>query len=307
MTDRFNIYKTKITSPSYGIKLIQDNIDPHNLRSLSAFNLFGFMLFTYPKSWNVFNKDFIFGQYILDRNINEKNIPHNLICITNQYYEMFESQFSINKTIRKYLRHPKKNLLLILDKKKLLLKGKVRSLDEEQFVKSIFTYEEIYHEINSIYELNNFQFLFQNSKNLYFQDMAILINEISGVKIKNFSEFFDKIFEFPYLPIWSFFTQIFGPKCLYLPSTEIEYKYLINFFLKRIELKYSEIGALLKKLVNQLRSTRVAFLNPNLRKKMMDSTFYRNLVILDDKIMNLNDELLKNRFYQYIYYLYSLR
>jgi len=298
--DILNFYKLKVCNP--GIKIIYDNIQYHDLRSFPLLNYFGFNFFTYPYSWwKVFKADFLPYQYIPDRSLTAENLPKNLVCITNQYYETNEPIYSINKTIKKFITKSENNLVLLLDKKNLEIKGKVRPLDEEAFIQCAYSYEEIYNEIKKKYYDVGFEFLFQNTKNLFFQDMAILISEISDEEIKNFKDFFNNIYKYPYSPIWPFFTKIFGRKGSSIPTTRIERETLTKFFQRRFELKQSKLEKILKKFLEELNLTYLHLLDPILLRRNVNANFSQKIEKFKRRIYNIqDDDILRNKFLSYI-------
>ncbi|MHA1232444.1 MAG: hypothetical protein ACTSPQ_17575 [Candidatus Helarchaeota archaeon] len=296
--DKFEIYKSKIISYQYGIKLIYDEIKYHHLRALGLMEFFGFDKFTYPRSWRYLS-DIYNGTYILDRDLNKNNLPQNLVCITNQYYEIYESQFSINHTIRKYLSSLDKNLVIITDKKKFNIRGKQRPLDEEYFIECIFSYENLYNEVNKYYENYGLQLILQNTKNLYFQDMSLLIYEISNIEINTIKEFFENLFQFPYLPIWNYFTLVFGSKGQNLPLIKYDLNNLTNFFNRRLEIRNSVLKRILKKFSEQLFLEHIELLDMRIRKNKISNEIKEKIRKFKNKISSLNEELLERRFKKY--------
>lgn len=296
--DLFNIYKTKVCS--FGIKIIYDDIRYHNLRSIPVLNYLGYKRFTYPKSWQGYDIDLIPYEYIKDRELDAEFLPKNLVCITNQYYEREESQFSINKTIKKYLADRESNLVLVIDKKDLDIKGKLRPLDEEYFINCIFTLEDIYQSIEERYLLQDLHFKFHNTRNLFFQEMSILIKEISNDEVINFKDFFELIFDYPYLPLWNFFIEIFGFKGFNIPATKNERKPLKNFFMRRIEQKDLKLERMLKRFIDNLNLKYIHLLNPHLLKKTVHSNFKDKIDEFIKKILTIDDESIRNRLLIYL-------
>ncbi|MHA1327031.1 MAG: hypothetical protein ACTSRH_06885 [Promethearchaeota archaeon] len=303
---KFNILYDIITSPTYGIKLIHDEIKYHNLRSQSLMEFFGFEKFTYPKSWiyssDTHLYDIYYGEYILDRKLLKNNLPDNLICITVQYYEENESQYSINHTIRKYLNARNKNLVIITDEKNFEIRGKQRPLNEEYFINHILSYDKLFNEVLNYYMNFGFHLKLQNSKNLYFHDMSLLIYEITNIEITSFKEFYNNLFQFPFLPIWNFFTNIFGKKGQKLPLMKTDLERLTNFFIKRLEVQNSILKSLLKNFTEDLYSKHIEFLDEKLRNRKITSEMRKNIRIFKKKISNLKEKLIQKRFIKYFNY-----
>ncbi len=294
--DLFEIYKSKICST--GIKIIYDSVEYTYLRTIPLLNYFSFNIFTYPYSWRGgYNNDFSDYQYILDKFLMSDNLPENLVCITNQYYEENEQQYSINKTIRKYLKNKNHNLIIVIDKKNLSIKGKFRPLDEEYFIHFIYSYDELYQNLRQKYNQEGFSFSFQNSKNLFFQELSILIELISNDKIVNFKDLFENLIYYPYLPIWHFFSQLFGRKGTSIPSSRREIAQLANFFQIRFEMKKSKIEKILKKFLEELSLTNIHLLDPVNIRKIIKNGFSQELEKFKNRINNIQDKTMKRRFY----------
>ena len=219
------------------------------------------------------------------------------MCITNQYYEEYEQQFSINKTIRKYLKNKNHNLIIVIDKKNLSIKGKFRPLDEEYFIHFTYSYDELYQNLREKYNLEGFSFSFQNSKNLFFQELSILIELISNDKIVNFRDLFENLFYYPYLPIWHFFSQAFGRKGTSMPSSRKEIAQLANFFQIRFEMKKSKIEKILKKFLEDLSLTSIHLLDPINIRKIVKNGFSQELGKFKNRINKIQDETMKRRFF----------
>lgn len=284
---------------SPGIKILHDNIKYHNLRSIDLLSYFGFDLFTYPHSWRVYNADFTPYRYILDKNLNSMDLPKFLVCITNQHYEESFSVYSIKKTINSFLANPENTLILVLDKSDLEIKGKFRPLDQEPFINCNFSFEEIYSQVKGSYKAEQFEFIFHNSKNLFFQDMTILVSEISNEDVKNFKEIFENIYKFPYLPIWSFFTESFGRKGEKLYATKNELKRIITFFRRRVEVSESIMKGSLRLFLDEIISN-LDFIEPIINRKKVRAAFLPQIKKFAERVKNIEDELLRNRLIKYI-------
>ncbi|MHA1756752.1 MAG: hypothetical protein ACTSVV_08285 [Promethearchaeota archaeon] len=294
-----NVIFNKLKSPKYGIKLIYDDIEKAHLRSLGAIDFFGFNQYTFPKSWKIYETDIYNGQFILDRNLNSDNLPPHLICLTNQYYETYESMYSINKTIKLYLNNTYKNLILVVDTEKLWIKGKVRPLNEEPFINEIFSYDDLFKIIQKEYENNNFYFLLQDTKNLYFQDLSILIDKICNEEINRLEDLFNNIFKYPFLPIWNFFSSIFGQKGSNIPLQNEQFSKFLKFFIRRIETKESKLKKILKNFINELYPNNIDYLDENLRKNKLTNQIYNNASKFYKKILMIDQPLLKRRFFKF--------
>ena len=294
----FDIYKAKICSS--GIKIIYDETEYHYLRSIPLLNFLGYDLFTYPYSWSVYNSDFTSYKYIIDKELRVKKLPEKLVCITNQYYEKQETQFSINKTIKKYLLNPNCSLLLFLDKKDLEIQGKLRPLNEEHFIKYVYSYDEIYRNIREKYEDEGLDFTFHNTKNLYFQDISILIQKISNDEVVNYRDLFENMCLYPYLPIWGFFTKIFGTKGHYIPAKKNEKKILLSFFQKRIELRSTRLEKSVKIFLDELIQRYIHCLNPVLLRQNIKVNFQTQIDEFKKTVKNFKDELIRKRFLAYL-------
>ncbi|MHA1280970.1 MAG: hypothetical protein ACTSQP_00575 [Promethearchaeota archaeon] len=292
--NRINIYFENILST--GIHIVYDNVNYHHLRSIPFLYHLNFTNYTYPKKWNNLNKDFIPYNYILDRDILRDNLPEKLVCITNQYYEINESQYSINKTIKKFINSPN-TLILVLDKRNFEIMGKMRPLEEENFITYIYSYDELYNMIRQLYQNEGFSFILKNTKNLFFQDNALLLNEIDGIEINTFDDFFKNLINCPYLPIWDFFSYIFGIRGEYLEREKI--KKLISFLRYRIELKYSQLKKFINSLFDNLLDN-THYLDPVYRIKITKEGYNNEFNNFRRKLEEIKNELLKQKFLKYL-------
>jgi len=294
----FEIYRNELDSP--GIKIIYDIKEFHHLRSIPLLNYFRLNIFTFPYSWRkAFQNDIFTYEYILDRNLDKKNLPRNLVCISIQYYETNESVYSINKTIKKFIANPTHNLILVLDRKDLEIKGKVRPLDEEEFIRNTYSFEELYEIVKERYKNEGFKFNFHNSHNLYFQDLTILISKISNEDVRDFKKMFKNLINYPYLPVWNFFTSILGRKYEKMNNFREMIENLVVFFKRRLEIKASIVKKTMHDLLDQLNN-HVDLLDPSTRKRLTIENFSEQIKIFKKRIETINDPLLKMRYLNYI-------
>ena len=130
--------------------------------------------------------------------------------------------------------------------------------------------------------------------------VSILIQKISNEEVINYRDLLENMCLYPYLPIWSFFTKIFGTKGHDIPATKNEKKTLLSFFEKRIELRGKRLEKSVKIFLDELIQRYNHCLNPVLLSQNIKVNFHRQIDEFKKAVKSFKDELIRKRFLAYL-------
>lgn len=257
-----------------GVEVI---LEPMNfeglLRSLELVYLFNFRDVTCPISWiGLQEKIPLFGEEKQPNNLKhhhfkdlkielDNNKISKLVCVTNLEIETMKSKFSI-KNIVNYFKNDeskKKILLLIIDDKNFKIHGWQRKLKNLSFVGIKFEkYLKLLQKVKNVFKKANLNFCLNENENLYFQQIAMFHNEISGVKPKSFLELFYDLSAKPYSPLWKFLLEFKRNKNLinelYEKQPRTKGFRFFNTYLKKLNVKLEGVNEK-NEFLNILKST----------------------------------------------------
>lgn len=188
------------------------------LRALPAISLISqiFSLkprFTYPKTWRQLNSVKQVGMYPHDwrrlQDIDDPATPYGII--TNEYYEQ-SSPYSIQSLIAR-CRKAGQPVFLVTNTDNFQYQGQSRPVTDNGYAFDVGDYTMLFDIISDFYLEAGYHLPLQDTKNLFLQDNAILLNAISHSErsITTVEMLFEELPQAPYLPLFSAFTNIFNP------------------------------------------------------------------------------------------------
>lgn len=230
------------------------------LRSLPALNYLGFDTFSYPTSWRTLNTggrnqtysnqfDYLDYDYKVLGEIEENpESIGDLVVITTEYYET-QTQYSVGDLVHRYSARPE-TLIIVTDRKRFTPIGAQRPLYMEQSVEHVGSYQRVLDGFEQLYTAADWGLPLIDTKNLYLQDNANLYELVTGERVTETRELFEKLIDSPYLPLYEVFGDIFAREDEYgtMPLDEDDVTGLERWLRRRAELDRADANELAQKL-----------------------------------------------------------
>lgn len=184
------------------------------LRALPAIVYLGINRFTFPKRWRQLatpaQYDFLDYQYELLGEIEATDT--SLCAISNQNYED-RTEFTHKPIISRFESSDTDATLVVIgDHRDYDPQGGQRPLRENQFVKHLGSYTDVYQQYEAEYEAADLGCPLADTENLFIQDNAILYRLIVGEELNQTKALFERLPEAPYLPLYHGMSSIFSRK-----------------------------------------------------------------------------------------------
>lgn len=281
------------------IMVYDDEVDSGwgTLRCLPIFYYLSIENFTFPTKWRKARSrkycDYLDYRYHVLGDI-PQDIP-SLGIITSQHFED-NTPHTVKNIINRYTQRDN-TLIVSTESKEYTPRGGQRPLEQEQFVDECWSYSDLYEAFKDIYKKSGYSLPLYNTKNLFFQDNALIYKHISGKEIKSVIEIFDVIEKAKYLPLHDVLSKIFsyqnevGSNSF---NSENEMEIFSRWLRRRIEINRNKAGSIAKKL------NKKAIMDEEFFDKTFKSESNKQKIISYMEDLNYNENIIDFRYYNCI-------
>jgi hypothetical protein len=212
---------------------------------------------------------------------------NDIAAITSQYYEDQHPQFSLTPIVNAYTQSSAR-IILGAEAENYQMNGTVRPLREMDFLEVDFDYREIYDAFEDRCEQAGYHYPLSHCRNIFVQENALLFEEVSGQRVRSIEDFFDRLPDAPYLPIWRTLSEMFsigvdqGTRLL----DQNERDGLAKWLRRRVELDYHQ-GQAIATSLNDLARRRERLFDHHSRRElpgMDDAQSYANTMDAESEL-----------------------